>query len=258
MPTTNQHSSSNSLVPVAFDGDTLFIADHNGEPFTPLKPICEALGLSWKRQLEKLSSDRERRGVHLMYTTSPSGIQKTLCISVRKLPAFLYSINVLKIKPEFRAKLERYQTECDDALWNFWSKGFASRSVSEQAQNVLPLIQQAQTELKTLASQVDILKANLLKNNPLWEKIYKCRQAGLTRDEITRVIKRGRSAIDRSVKKMVACGLIKFEKGGKKLPFAKSFQPSLPLFDADSVSNLTGREQSSRQFQMEAFQNIFE
>ena len=34
-----------NLLPVAFHGDTLFLVEHNGEPFTAVKPICDAIGM---------------------------------------------------------------------------------------------------------------------------------------------------------------------------------------------------------------------
>ena len=34
-----------NLLPVAFHGDTLYLVEHNGEPFAPMKPIAENLGL---------------------------------------------------------------------------------------------------------------------------------------------------------------------------------------------------------------------
>lgn len=49
------------------------------------------------------------------------------CLPLRKLPAWLYSISPNKVKHELREKIIRYQEECDDVLWEHWSKGEHSR-----------------------------------------------------------------------------------------------------------------------------------
>ena len=62
---------------------------------------------------------------------------------VRKLPAYMNSINPKKVRAELRAKIELYQNESDDALWKYWTEGQAVRqplphgdklSAAEQAQ----------------------------------------------------------------------------------------------------------------------------
>ncbi len=126
------------LSPVTFHGDTIFCLSHNDQPFTPVKPIVENMGMDWPTQFRKLKSNQERWGIVIMTIPtqtsianiaipSESGEQQTLCMPVRKLPAFLASINPKKVKPELREKIELYQRECDDALWDYWTKGKAER-----------------------------------------------------------------------------------------------------------------------------------
>jgi len=45
---------------------------------------------------------------------------------LRKLPAYMASINPSRVKPELRETIEMYQEECDDALWDYWNKGLAT------------------------------------------------------------------------------------------------------------------------------------
>ena len=115
------------LSPVTFHGDTIFCLDYQGQPFTPMKPIVENLGLGWASQSQKLNSNRERWGVTIIVIPSESGEQEMLCMPVRKLPSYLNSINPRKVRPELRAKIELYQAESDDALWNYWMNGRAER-----------------------------------------------------------------------------------------------------------------------------------
>lgn len=133
--------SQSQLFPVQFHGDTIFCTTIDGQPFAPVKPIIENLGLSWASQTVKLNSNRERWGISIIETPSESGSQRTLCMPVRKLPAFLASINPKKVRPELRAKIELYQNECDDALWAYWTEGQALRKPTIVPQPVaLPAI----------------------------------------------------------------------------------------------------------------------
>ncbi len=113
------------LVPVSFHGDTLFIVSHQGEPFTPVRPIVENMGLTWGAQQKKLRRSGKRWGVAIMTTPTKTGPQETLCMPLRKLAGFLATIEPRKVRPEIRAKIELYQAECDDALWDYWTKGQA-------------------------------------------------------------------------------------------------------------------------------------
>ncbi|HOT30148.1 MAG TPA: phage antirepressor N-terminal domain-containing protein [Candidatus Ozemobacteraceae bacterium] len=114
------------LVPVAFHGDTLFIVSHQGEPFTPVRPIVENMGLTWGAQQKKLHRSSKRWGVAILATPTKTGPQETLCMPLRKLAGFLATIEPRKVRPEIRAKIELYQAECDDALWAYWTKGQAT------------------------------------------------------------------------------------------------------------------------------------
>lgn len=116
-----------SLSPVTFHGDIIFVIPHDGEPLAPMKPIVENMGLAWQTQQRKLTDNNERWGITMMVIPSEGGGQQTLCMPVRKLPAFMASINPKKVRPELREKIELYQAECDDALWNDWTKGVATR-----------------------------------------------------------------------------------------------------------------------------------
>ena len=116
------------LSPVTFHGDTIFCIDYQGQPYTPAKPIVENLGLSWGTQSVKFNANKGRWSVSIIETVAQDGRNReTLCIPVRKLPAFLASINPKKVRPELRPKIELYQAECDDALWDYWMKGRAER-----------------------------------------------------------------------------------------------------------------------------------
>ena len=140
------------LYPVTFHGDTIFCVEHDEQPYTPVRPIIENMGLDWASQSVKLNASKERWGVVIIATPSNGGEQRMICIPVRKLPAFLASINPNKVAEHLRSRLELYQNECDDALWNYWSRGFASR-------NALPMPKTYAEALRALAAEVEMREA---------------------------------------------------------------------------------------------------
>ena len=41
------------LSPVEFHGDTIFCIDYQGQPYSPMRPIVENMGLDWSAQAAK-------------------------------------------------------------------------------------------------------------------------------------------------------------------------------------------------------------
>lgn len=120
-----------SVLTVPFHGDRLLLVEHQGEPYVPLRPITEALGLSWARQYRKLKEDPERWPVVALRATAEDGKNyEMVCLHLRKLPAWLYSISLKRIPDErVREKVRRYQLECDEVLWRYW---FEERQASKR------------------------------------------------------------------------------------------------------------------------------
>ena len=117
-----------SLVHVPFYGTILFLVDVNGEPYTPMKPIVEGMGLDWGGQHKKITAVDSRWGcISLKGIEVPGDIQgrETLCMPLRKLPGWLMTIHPTRVKPEIREKIIQYQNECDDVLWKYWTEGHA-------------------------------------------------------------------------------------------------------------------------------------
>lgn len=66
-----------------------------------------------------------RWGVTKIVIPTLGDLQEMLCIPLRKLFAWLNSISPNKVKPELRDTVIKYQEECDDVLWDYWTKGKA-------------------------------------------------------------------------------------------------------------------------------------
>nr|WP_313885340.1 phage antirepressor N-terminal domain-containing protein [Yersinia pseudotuberculosis] len=111
-----------STINVPFHGANLYVVNHNGEPYTPMKPIVEGMGMAWQTQHRKLT-ERFSKGITEMVIPSAGGSQSMTCLALRKLNGWLQTINPKKVKPEIRDKVVQYQEECDDVLYEYWTKG---------------------------------------------------------------------------------------------------------------------------------------
>ena len=117
-----------TLMPVPFHEHTLYIVGEDGEPYVPMRPIVEAMGLAWKPQFQKLSELKGRFSVTMMVTQMPGDDQRreVVCMPLKKLPGWLCGIQPSRVKPAIRDRIVIFQNECDDALWRYWTEGAAT------------------------------------------------------------------------------------------------------------------------------------
>ncbi|WP_256733951.1 phage antirepressor N-terminal domain-containing protein [Acinetobacter sp. SwsAc5] len=132
----------NSLtqITVPFHNAELYLVEFNGQPYTAMRPIVENMGLDWKAQLVKIKQ-RFNSVVGEITTTGKDGKQyKMLCLPLKKLFGWLMTISPNKVKPELRETVITYQNECDDVLWDYWTKGQAinqRKAISPEQQALL-------------------------------------------------------------------------------------------------------------------------
>lgn len=132
---------------VPFNGQQIITAMAAGVAYVAMKPIVENLGMSWTTQYRKLmAAAKKSNHIHMntadkdrdAHMSTPSkfgccdiaipskgGIQKMLCIPLKKLNGWLFSINPEKVRADIRDKLIQYQEECFTVLHDYWTKGNA-------------------------------------------------------------------------------------------------------------------------------------
>lgn len=138
---------------VPFHGAALTVIEHDGQPYTPMKPIVEGMGLAWSPQRRKMA-DRFESTMIEMITVAEDGKQRSMtCLPLRKLPGWLNTVTPGKIKsPEVRARVIQYQNECDDVLWQYWNEGLA---VNPRAFHVGPTDTLTKDEQDTLRGLIE-------------------------------------------------------------------------------------------------------
>lgn len=112
---------------IPFRSAMLLLVEHNGEPFVPMKPIADGMGLDWKTQHRKLTDGRFKSTMVEMTIVAADGkLREMTCMPLRKLAGWMMSIHPGKIQDDDRKKaIIEYQNECDDVLWSYWNEGHA-------------------------------------------------------------------------------------------------------------------------------------
>jgi hypothetical protein len=136
-----------NLLPVDFRGDTLYLVEHNGEPFAPMKPLTEVLGLNWEAQHNKLQTRFKATMVNITIVAADGKLREMVCLPLRKLPAWLFTITPAKVGPALRPKIEAYQAECDDALWRYWTAGHTEAAPADRTANTMTPIGRGQVAM---------------------------------------------------------------------------------------------------------------
>lgn len=127
------------------------LVDNNGVAYVAMREIVEGIGLEWARQAQKLNNQKEKFSCVHMYTTASDGKKyEMICIPIKKLNGWLFSLNPNKVRADLKTRLENYQEECFLALWDYWTEGVARR---DEVKNKLAAWQTKKEEYKTAASE---------------------------------------------------------------------------------------------------------
>lgn len=114
---------------VPFNCQQIITAMTAGVAYVAMKPIVENLGMSWSTQQTKLMKQISKFNcVHMNMVAADGKRRKLLCLPLKKLNGWLFSINPEKVRADIRDKLIQYQEECFTVLHDYWTKGKAENA----------------------------------------------------------------------------------------------------------------------------------
>lgn len=96
----------------------------NGEKRVAIKPICEALGISHKVQIDRLKEDPLLSSTVLLSRTvgADGKSREMVSIPLRFVFGWLFRIDSRNVAEGARAAVEDYQLQCYNALYNFFTR----------------------------------------------------------------------------------------------------------------------------------------
>ncbi len=113
--------------------ETKFIAKINQVDITvgsdekklvPIKPICEALGIDFDSQRQKLKENEDLNSVAVLSTaTGSDGKQyEMVCLPLQFVFGWLFTINPKNVKPEAQEAVRKYRMLCYNVLYRFFTQ----------------------------------------------------------------------------------------------------------------------------------------
>jgi hypothetical protein len=167
------------LEPVDFYGQKLLIVSKADEPYVVMKPVVEGMGLNWAAQHRRLTDDGKRFCIAVMAIQVPGDTQlrETITIPLRKLPGWLMTLQPSRMAPEVGKKVEVYQNECDDMLWDSWNRMrfriTSTNSEKTKAQLLLESVQllvEQEHKFSQLTSRVEAIEQRVETREQLSEE----------------------------------------------------------------------------------------
>jgi len=161
---------STQLISTINNQGIVIVIDESGEKFVPIKPICEALGVDYSGQLQRIKEDDILSPVvGLSSTTGSDGKQyKMSVIPLKYVFGWLFSISTKNVKEESRESLINYKVICYDALYNYFTE---HASFVEQKEKKLNEFVDKESEARKNFKNAEKLLRDIRFNRDIFRKI---------------------------------------------------------------------------------------
>lgn len=114
------------IATVDFYKQSLTVIEKEGEKYVAMRPIVEGIGIDWASQYKKLIENTAKFNRCDITTVASDGKpREMLCIPIKKLNGYLFSINPEKVHKHIKDKVVLYQEECFAALFSHFTNGYS-------------------------------------------------------------------------------------------------------------------------------------
>ena len=110
----NQENQVASTVAAKINNQELVIISENANKFVPIKPICDALGIDYPTQYQKLKEDEDlapTMGLRPMIAADNKQ-REMVCLPLEYIFGWLFTISPKNVAPEAKESVRRYRIEC--------------------------------------------------------------------------------------------------------------------------------------------------
>lgn len=126
-----------------------------------LRPICEALGLNWAAQQQKLVQD-ERFNYMVIHMVAPDGkTRDTATLPADEISAWLFGVSVNRVAPSARPLLLAFQRETVTAIHDYWSGQQTAPRNTSPAPSVTTVMRGILDEIDSLHETVQAMNGHL-------------------------------------------------------------------------------------------------
>jgi hypothetical protein len=171
------HQSKTTSVAKVNNVDIIII--ENGDKRVAVRPICEALGVAYQSQIERLKSDPILGStVTLSVTVGADGKQREMVtIPFKYVFGWLFRIDSRNVKEEAKEVVERYQLECYDALYfHFTELDEYLKYRTEMAERKFEEVERYRDDFKETKARLDKAKEEFAEIRALTLEKYRALQ----------------------------------------------------------------------------------
>lgn len=152
------------------------VKNESGEIYVPVKPICEAIGVSVQGQHLKLKEDPILAStINLRLMEGDTGKNREMvCLPLEYVYGWIFRIDSRNVKPEASDSVLRYQKECYNALYrHFFTQAEKQRDINRaeaaELENLRQLIseeKEVKIRIKESKERIDKIRATRLDDTP--------------------------------------------------------------------------------------------
>ena len=152
-------SHTSTATAVAKINNVNIVVIENGEQRIAVKPICEALGIDYSTQLQKLKSDPILSSTVGLSPTVGADFKEREMVTIpfKYVFGFIFRIDSRNVKESAKETIERYQKECYDVLYDHFSG--VSEFVKKRELALAKLAAEEEAAKNQLRIAKDVLRA---------------------------------------------------------------------------------------------------
>lgn len=137
------------------------IIDNGNEKLVPIKPICQALGIDFKSQYDKIKNDEIFNSMVVLSTTvaNDEKQREMVCLPIKYVFGWLFTINPGNVNSDAKEAITKYKMECYDVLYrHFTARALAFERQNKEVMRLSALINEEQYVFATTRNRLNTLK----------------------------------------------------------------------------------------------------
>lgn len=153
------------FVEVPFMGTMIQTTDDE-KHYVAVKPLVEEIGLRWEKVFLKIKKNKALSSTiaTTAMVANDGKMREMVCLPLNMLNGLLFLMNPedYNHNPVLKAKLESYQQECYNVLYQYFTKGYVfSPEKQEQLDKVIVQVQRLQNMNNALSAELAVVKSRL-------------------------------------------------------------------------------------------------
>lgn len=143
------------------NNQNITIIDNGSEKLVPIKPICQALGIDFKGQYDKIKNDKILNSTVVLSPTvaTDEKQREMICLPIKYVFGWLFTINPGNVSEGARETITKYKMECYEVLYrHFTARALAFERQNKEVMRLSQLINEEQYLFATTRNRLNSLR----------------------------------------------------------------------------------------------------